>query len=53
MGTYEDLQAIIIRIHSVFCKRWRPCPGNLPWISKEEIWDTFTQEEKDRVGSFY
>lgn len=53
VGTYEDLQAITNHQDPfrAFQQTVETCALVIClWISKEEIWDTFTQEEKDRVA---
>jgi hypothetical protein len=53
VGTYEDLQAITNHQDPFRAFQQTVETSALViclWISKEEIWDTFTQEEKDRVA---
>ena len=55
VGTYESLQATVGHVDKfrAFQQTVETCALVIClWISKEEIWDTYTKEEKDQIAAF-
>lgn len=55
VGTYEDLQALTGHADPDRCfqQTVETCALVIGlWASKEEIWDSYTKEEKDRIAAF-